>query len=115
MKKELYPVGVSLEKLSTLGVEIVVAARRFQSFGWAVRNGCCVTVGVDQEILVNSIFPDLFEDKSCFVLFNPVVTVGEFPDFHIAGACVFLHLVEFVAHVFIVIVVHNERITDGVI
>lgn len=115
MKKELYPIGVGLEKFSTLGVEIVAAARHFRSRDRAVHNRCCVTVGVDQEILVNSIFPDLFEDKPRFVLFNPVVTVGEFPDFHIAGACVFLHLVEFVAHVFIVIVVHNERITDGVI
>ena len=60
MKKELYPVGVSLEKLSTLGVEIVAAARHFRSRGRAVHNRCCVTVSVDQEILVNSIFPDLF-------------------------------------------------------
>ena len=115
MKKELYPVGVSLEKLSTLGVEIVVATRHFRSRGRAVHNRCCVTVGVDQEILVNSIFPDLFEDKPRFVLFNPIVTVGEFSGFHIAGACVFLHLVEFVAHMFVVFVVHKERITDSVI
>ena len=50
MKKELYPVGVSLEKLSTLGVEIVAAARHFRSRGRAVHNRCCVSVGVDQEI-----------------------------------------------------------------
>jgi hypothetical protein len=112
---ELYPVGVNLGLLAALGVEIVVATKLFHSFGRAIGNGGCLAIGVDHEILVNSVFPDLFKDKSRFVFFNPVVTVGEFSDFHIAGACVFLHLVKFVACLFIVFVVHNERITDCVI
>ena len=102
--------------LAALGVEVVVSAGLFHACGRAFGDGSCrAAVGVDQGVLIDSGFSDLFNHKACVGFFDLVNAVGVFDDFPVVGARVRLHLGELTACLVVVFIVNNERITDCII